>query len=75
MPRGAFAQLNEQLERDGKPLYANARNTAAGTLRQKDPAVTAGRKLSRLVLPAGGRPGARDATGRRWSSSSAWASR
>ena len=46
MPRGAFAQLNEQLERDGKPLYANARNTAAGTVRQKDPAVTASRKLS-----------------------------
>ncbi len=27
MPRGAFAALNEQLEKDGKPLYANARNT------------------------------------------------
>lgn len=46
MPRGAFAELNEQLERDGKPLYANARNTAAGTVRQKDPAITASRKLS-----------------------------
>ena len=46
MPRGAFAALNEQLEREGKPLYANARNTTAGTVRQKDPAVTAGRNLS-----------------------------
>ena len=46
MPRGAFASLNEQLERDGKPLYANARNTAAGTVRQKDPAVTASRHMS-----------------------------
>ncbi len=46
MPRGAFANLNEQLERAGKPLYANARNTAAGTVRQKDPAVTASRRLS-----------------------------
>ena len=46
MPRGAFAALNEQLEREGKPLYANARNTAAGTVRQKDPAVTASRRLS-----------------------------
>ncbi len=46
MPRGAFASLNEQLEREGKPLYANARNTAAGTVRQKDPAVTASRRLS-----------------------------
>src|ERR671915_820420 len=46
MPRGAFAQLNEQLEKDGKPLYANARNTTAGTVRQKDPRVTASRRLS-----------------------------
>jgi DNA ligase (NAD+) len=46
MPRGAFAELNEQLEQAGKPLYANARNTAAGTVRQKDPAVTASRRLS-----------------------------
>jgi DNA ligase (NAD+) len=45
MPRGAFAALNEQLEKDGKPLYANARNTTAGTVRQKDPRVTAGRRL------------------------------
>ncbi|MEO5986642.1 MAG: NAD-dependent DNA ligase LigA [Candidatus Limnocylindria bacterium] len=46
MPRGAFAALNEQLKQDGKPLYANARNTTAGTVRQKDPAVTASRRLS-----------------------------
>jgi DNA ligase (NAD+) len=46
MPRGAFAELNRTLEREGRPLYANARNTAAGTVRQKDPAVTASRKLS-----------------------------
>jgi DNA ligase (NAD+) len=46
MPRGAFAALNEELERAGKPLYANARNTAAGSVRQKDPAITASRRLS-----------------------------
>ena len=46
MPRGAFAALNEQLAKDGKPLYANARNTTAGTVRQKDPGVTASRRLS-----------------------------
>jgi DNA ligase (NAD+) len=46
MPRGAFADLNEQLEKAGKPLYANARNTTAGTVRQKDPRVTASRRLS-----------------------------
>jgi DNA ligase (NAD+) len=46
MPRGAFAALNEQLEKEGRPLYANARNTTAGTVRQKDPKVTASRRLS-----------------------------
>jgi len=46
MPRGAFASLNEQLEKEGKSLYANARNTTAGTVRQKDPKVTASRRLS-----------------------------
>ena len=57
MPRGAFAALNEQLEREGKPLYANARNTAAGTVRQKDPAVTAGRRLSVWCYQVVGVPG------------------
>src|SRR5687768_8074667 len=46
MPRGAFAALNEQLEKDGKPLYDNARTTTAGTVRQKDPKVTESRRLS-----------------------------
>ena len=57
MPRGAFAALNEQLEQEGKPLYANARNTAAGTVRQKDPAVTAGRRLSVWTYQVVGVPG------------------
>jgi DNA ligase (NAD+) len=46
MPRAAFAELNAQRERDGQPLYANARNTAAGTVRQVDPRVTASRKMA-----------------------------
>ncbi len=46
MPRGAFADLNAQLEKEGRALYANARNTTAGTVRQKDPKVTASRRLS-----------------------------
>ena len=57
MPRGAFAELNEQLERDGKPLYANARNTAAGTVRQKDPSITASRRLSLWAYQVVGVPG------------------
>ena len=63
MPRGAFAALNEQLEKEGKPLYANARNTTAGTVRQKDPKVTASRRLSGVDLPARRRARPRDALG------------
>jgi DNA ligase (NAD+) len=47
-PKEAFAELNETLVAAGKPPFANPRNTAAGSLRQKDPAVTASRPL-RLV--------------------------
>ncbi len=61
MPRGAFASLNRQLEEAGKPLYANARNTAAGTVRQKDPSVTAVAAAVGVVLPARRRARARDA--------------
>jgi DNA ligase (NAD+) len=57
MPRAAFAALNEQLEQQGKPLYANARNTAAGTVRQKDPAVTASRNMSLWVYQLVGAEG------------------
>jgi DNA ligase (NAD+) len=46
MPRNAFVELNVQRERDGQPLYANARNTAAGSVRQIDPKVTASRRLA-----------------------------
>ncbi len=46
MPIAAFAELNAAQERAGMRTYANPRNTAAGSLRQKDPAVTAGRALS-----------------------------
>jgi DNA ligase (NAD+) len=45
MPREAFARLNAQLEEAGETVFANPRNAAAGALRQKDPAITAGRPL------------------------------
>ena len=40
-----FAALNRQREAEGKPLFANPRNLAAGTIRQLDPALAAGRPL------------------------------
>ncbi len=40
-----FRKLNALQEKEGKPLYVNPRNTAAGSLRQKDPKVTASRPL------------------------------
>jgi DNA ligase (NAD+) len=45
LPRAAFARLNRALETRGEPAFANPRNAAAGSLRQKDPAVTARRPL------------------------------
>ncbi len=45
LPKAEFAQLNAGLVAAGKAPYANPRNTAAGSLRQKDAAVTATRPL------------------------------
>ena len=46
MPKAEFKRINEEREEAGLPLYANPRNSGAGSLRQIDPQVTAGRKLS-----------------------------
>jgi DNA ligase (NAD+) len=46
MPKAEFVRINAEREEAGLPLYANPRNSGAGSLRQKDPSVTAGRLLS-----------------------------
>ncbi len=46
MPKAEFARINAEREELGLPQYANPRNSGAGSLRQKDPAVTAGRQLA-----------------------------
>lgn len=57
LPVEAFADLNAALVEAGKPPYANPRNTAAGSLRQKDPKVTASRPLRMVVHGIGARTG------------------
>ena len=56
-PLAAFNELNDGLEESGKTIFANPRNAAAGSLRQKDPRVTAQRPLSVVVHGVGARTG------------------
>ena len=49
MPRAGFDAFNKERADQGLPTFANPRNTAAGALRQKDPAVTAKRPLAYLI--------------------------
>ena len=68
LSEAAFTRLNESLQEAGKPAFANPRNAAAGSLRQKDPRVTASRALDAIVhgigrvegAPAGSRQQGRD---------------
>ena len=53
MPTEAFASLNRRRAEAGEALFVNPRNSAAGSLRQKDPSVTAGRELSFLSYQLG----------------------
>ena len=56
-PLAAFNELNDGLEESGKARFANPRNAAAGSLRQKDPRVTASRPLSLIVHGVGATEG------------------
>ncbi|MFV1961222.1 MAG: NAD-dependent DNA ligase LigA [Acidimicrobiia bacterium] len=53
MPYEAFDELNRAQVEEGKPIFANARNAAAGSVRQKDPAATARRNLDVWVYQLG----------------------
>ncbi|MFT4080957.1 MAG: NAD-dependent DNA ligase LigA [Nocardioides sp.] len=57
LPTAVFEEINAAQAEAGKPLYANARNTAAGSLRQKDPRVTASRRLTMVCHGVGARDG------------------
>jgi DNA ligase (NAD+) len=57
LPVEAFERLNESLLEAGKPPFANPRNSAAGSLRQKDPRVTATRALGMVCHGIGAREG------------------
>lgn len=50
MPKKSFEQLNTRQEEEGKPLFANPRNAAAGSLRQLDPKIAAKRGLDILIF-------------------------
>jgi len=57
LPVEAFERLNASLADAGKPMFANPRNSAAGSLRQKDPRVTASRALGMVCHGIGAREG------------------
>ena len=69
MPKAEFARINEEREEAGLPLYANPRNSGAGSLRQIDPAGDRQPAALGVVLPA--RRGRRDRRDRRPPRSSA----
>ena len=62
LPKKVFAGLNREREQAGEPLFANPRNTAAGSLKQLDPGLVAKRKLSAIFYGFGQLAGKNAAT-------------
>ncbi len=54
LPVPEFRRLNEERKEQGEPLYANPRNTGAGSVRQLDPKVTASRNMAVWIYSLGG---------------------
>jgi len=63
MPVEAFGKLNESLLDAGKAAFANPRNSAAGSVRQKDPRITASRALDVIIHGIGRVEGSADDAG------------
>jgi DNA ligase (NAD+) len=53
LPKAAFRRLNQERAARGEPVFANPRNAAAGSLRQLDPQITAGRPLDLFCYAPG----------------------
>src|SRR5436305_12348687 len=62
LPLAAFARLNEQRAEAGEPTFANPRNSAAGSIRQLDPAIAASRPLAMWSYSVGAVDGIEFAT-------------
>src|SRR6201995_3167608 len=63
LPAAAFEGLNERLREAARPAFANPRNAAAGSLRQKDPRVSASRALDAIIHGIGRVTGSADGDG------------
>ena len=66
LPLAAFARLNEQRAAAGEPTFMNPRNSAAGSIRQLDPALAASRPLSMWVYGIGAVEGLEFETHHEW---------
>ena len=53
MPLASFRQMNEERAERGEPLFANPRNSGAGTIRQLDPRITASRNMEIWIYTLG----------------------